>query len=260
MSLAKFVIYFVITSFIGYIYETIAMSLWGGKWENRGFLFGPIIPIYGFGATLGTIVFDFIYPNTSPLIIFLSGAIVSFILEYPTHYFLEKVFHQKWWDYTKAPFNINGRVCLPATLGFGLGGLVIILVINPIILPIVQSISNTVADVIGFFLTIFVSVDVATTVAYISDFEDRVAYYNDKLDKKLGDKIDNVLDEDNALKDKFYSAVDKVSEGKDAIIENADNVIDGIMEKTSGLYKITLKRFVKYRKNIVERFTDKDER
>ena len=121
MSINGFVLYFIVLSFIGYIYETIAMTIWSGKFDNRGFLFGPIIPIYGVGATLGTILFSYLWTNATNVQIFLTGVIVSAVIEYPTHYILEKVFNQTWWDYTNAPLNINGRICLPAAIGFGIG-------------------------------------------------------------------------------------------------------------------------------------------
>ena len=91
--LSRYNIYFIILSFAGYIYECLAMVLWTGKWDNRGFLFGPVIPIYGVGALFGSILFSVYMPEHTPLQVFLIGMFASAILEYVVHYALEKMFN-----------------------------------------------------------------------------------------------------------------------------------------------------------------------
>ncbi|MBQ5553980.1 MAG: putative ABC transporter permease, partial [Erysipelotrichaceae bacterium] len=88
-----YMIYFSLLSVVGYFYECIAMTFWAGKWDNRGFLFGPAIPIYGTGALLGTLLFTYIYTDYTPLTVFLVSMAASAVLEYVVHYVLEKIFH-----------------------------------------------------------------------------------------------------------------------------------------------------------------------
>lgn len=102
--------------FMGWVYESLAMTIWTGKWENRGFLFGPLIPIYGFGDITLTIVLS-IY-HLSNLQVFILSVLGSVILEISTSILLEKLFHAYWWDYSGVPLNFQGRICLPASLGF----------------------------------------------------------------------------------------------------------------------------------------------
>lgn len=259
MNLNRYIIYFIILSFCGYVYEIIAMSIWSGKWENRGFLFGPVIPIYGVGATLGTILFTNLLPNPRPITVFLIGAIASFVLEYPTHYILEKKFHRKWWDYTNAPLNINGRVCLPATIGFGVGAIVIINIFNPFIIPILERMSDSLANGLALLFAVTFTWDLATTIAYISDFEDRVAHLvDDVIDEHIEDILDNILDEDKAVKDVFYSAVDKVNDKASSAKHLAGKGINKI-SNASKLYKLTVKRFVREKRIRLRRFKNKDE-
>ncbi|MBE5960965.1 MAG: hypothetical protein E7256_06195 [Lachnospiraceae bacterium] len=119
--------YFFIFSFFGWIYESLFVSIREKRWTNRGFLNGPIIPIYGAGATLLYIAFFndrtvslTEYANVRNItIIFLSGMILASILEYVTSYAMEKMFHAKWWDYSDYPLNIQGRISLRSSVFWG---------------------------------------------------------------------------------------------------------------------------------------------
>lgn len=166
---------FCIFSFLGWIYECIYCSLKSGHWENRGFLFGPVCPIYGVGATLCVVVFG-ILPEVLRLPaagdikaipywqIFLISCIGSAIIEYMTSYVLEKIFHSLWWDYSNVPLNINGRICLPATLGFGLAGVLIVKLIVPVVLSVKMAIPATIGQLAALILMFMIGCDVALTV------------------------------------------------------------------------------------------------
>ena len=158
-------IYFSIFSVIGYFYESLAMTIWAGKWDNRGFLYGPAIPIYGLGALLGTLLFEYLYPDYTPTSVFFISMAASAILEYVVHYLLEQIFHAYWWDYSKSPFNINGRICLPASIGFGIAGLVVVYVINPAVLPVINELKETTADLIALICTIIFTADLTLTLS-----------------------------------------------------------------------------------------------
>ena len=101
----RYTITFFIFSFLGWVWETIYCSLRVHKLVNRGFLYGPICPIYGFGALLGFIIYDLVKTGYLPELewwaIFILGFIVSMVLEYPTSWVLEKLFDARWWDYSK---------------------------------------------------------------------------------------------------------------------------------------------------------------
>lgn len=249
MNINGFVIYFILLSFIGYLYETIAMTIWSGKFDNRGFLYGPIIPIYGIGAVLGTLIFNYWLTEATGIQIFLVGVFVSMLIEYPTHYILEKVFNQKWWDYTKAPLNINGRVCLPAALGFGIAALIIIKVFNPFLIPIINSINETLQNVLSLLFIGLFAYDLATTISIISDFEDRVANLGEKIDDSLENLLSNVLNEDKPFKDKAYKVLYAPRNAKEKIVNT--QVISKTTEKLSSFrkenYKKVIRRYKKYK-------------
>ena len=123
---------FLAYSFLGWTCETIYCSIGQGKFVNRGFLNGPLCPVYGFGA-MAVLVFLRPIQNNIPLL-FLCGMLVTSIIEYITGYLLEKLFATKWWDYSTYRFNIHGRVCLRNSLMFGVLSVVAARVVDPVVL------------------------------------------------------------------------------------------------------------------------------
>ncbi len=190
MIVARLFNYFIVFSVIGWLYECTFCTFKNGAWENRGFLFGPICPIYGAGVVLAMVVFHFLPQKANaehPIwLIFCICAFGSMILEYLTSYVLERVFHAVWWDYSKVPLNINGRVCLPATCGFGLAGIVVVRGIIPFVqsLPVENyPLANELFALVFMFI---MGVDMALTVAsltkIVSQLERAEASFNEKAD------------------------------------------------------------------------------
>ncbi len=208
--ITTYIIYFFVLSAAGYVYETIAMTIWGGKWDNRGFFYGPLIPIYGAGALGGTLLFTYFIHDNTPLKVFLIGMIASAVLEYSVHYVLEKIFHQVWWDYSKSIWNINGRICLPASVGFGVAGVLIIFVINPWLIPLILKISAAARTVISLVLIGIFVLDFIFTVRHLKgenhSLEKRYESFNRIMDRRVG----KVINESMALNKKVYVIFDKI--------------------------------------------------
>lgn len=137
MIVSKYFVWFIIYSFMGWIYESTYCTIRKHHWENRGFLHGPIVPIYGVGALLASILFSELpisgLQEAGNLKIILICFFGSIVLEYTTSWGLEKLFHAYWWDYSDVFCNINGRVCLPASIGFGCAGILVVRVIYPFV-------------------------------------------------------------------------------------------------------------------------------
>ena len=123
-------LWFMIYSVVGWIYESILCSVAQKKFINRGFLNGPYCPIYGSGAVLVILVLGKL---TNPFLLFFAGALLTCSLEYLTSFVMEKLFHARWWDYSKRKFNINGRVCLIGAVVFGAFSTVLVLWIHPLV-------------------------------------------------------------------------------------------------------------------------------
>ncbi|MBC8544071.1 putative ABC transporter permease [Bianquea renquensis] len=132
-------ILFFLYSAIGWLVESIYVSVSKGHWVNRGFLNGPICPVYGTGAIL--IILLLTPLKEYPPLVFLTSLLVVSIVEYVTAWILETIFHAKWWDYSNKRFNIKGRVCLLNALEFGVLGLALMYGIHPCVTELLGRIS-----------------------------------------------------------------------------------------------------------------------
>jgi len=174
MSLGMYILIFYTYSFLGWCFESFG-SIFNPrvkKFVNRGFLIGPICPVYGSGVVLITFLLRK-YADDIPALFFLS-MLVSGTLEYLTSYFMEKLFNARWWDYHNRKFNINGRVCLEMLIPFGIGGTVIAHFLNPMFIDFFSKIDPkilTIAIVLMVFINI---VDYIISFVVISRFKKAV--------------------------------------------------------------------------------------
>ncbi|MBS6043935.1 MAG: putative ABC transporter permease, partial [Clostridium baratii] len=142
--------YFTIYSFLGWLSETIYCYIIDKKFTYRGFLYGPVCPIYGFG---GIIVTECLRGMKGNIIeVFFGGMILASILEYITSYVLQKLFNMKWWDYSEHKFNINGRVCLLNSTMFGILAVVIVYVLEHLFKNTVVYIQHKIFFPVSFFI------------------------------------------------------------------------------------------------------------
>lgn len=155
--LTQWVIFFFIYCFFGWIWETSFVSLRKKKWVNRGFLNGPLIPIYGFGAII-ILLLTMTFKN-SLVLIFILGMIGATIIEYITGYALIQLFNKKYWDYSNQKFNINGHICLYTSFAWGFFSLLLVKLIHPNIRQVVLNIPNYLIDIISIVLIIILIYD-----------------------------------------------------------------------------------------------------
>ncbi|MDO4369414.1 MAG: putative ABC transporter permease [bacterium] len=128
-------------SFLGYIVEMIFCLIVDKELTNRGYLIGPLCPIYGIGATLIYLLLNNLKEH--PIIIFFLSMCICFIVEYLASFLLEKIFYKnKWWDYSNMKFNINGRVYIPYCIAFGIFGVLVVSVINPLFTKLINYFHN----------------------------------------------------------------------------------------------------------------------
>ncbi len=120
----------IIYSILGWCGEMIYCSAGQRKLcEKRGFLNGPVCPIYGHGALVVLLCLHGGCKN--PLLTFLLGAVLTSLVEYITSFAMEKLFHMRWWDYSQYKFHLNGRVCLLNSTLFGLASVFLCHFANP---------------------------------------------------------------------------------------------------------------------------------
>ena len=165
----KYFYIFIIYSVIGWFMEVVIVSSKKRKVTARGFLIGPWCPIYGFGALFITVLLRKYYED--PIALFVMSFLIGTILEYVTSYLMEKMFYARWWDYSDHRFQINGRVSLTTSLGFGLLGLILVYVFNPLFLRIIKNIPPLIFNVIIVIVLLFFITDVIVSFRIISNIK-----------------------------------------------------------------------------------------
>jgi len=186
-------IYFILFMFystLGWIMEMLVTGIPNKKFINRGFLIGPYLPIYGSGALLIIILLKPYHKDY--LVLFVMSVIVCSIIEYLTNYVMEKIFKARWWDYSNMPFNINGRICLPFSIAFGILGSIIVL-LNNYIYPFISTYSIiSIAIIFIILLTIFIT-DLIVSFNIISNIELSAQNLKKDYSEEISKKVKKVL-------------------------------------------------------------------
>ena len=186
-SLYQTLAYFLIYSCLGWCLEVIYAAVTTGKLVNRGFLNGPVCPIYGFGMIIVLYALTPLVDNT--LLLYLGGVILPSALELVGGWALYKLYRTRWWDYSDYPFNIGGYICLEFSLLWGVGTLVVMRIVHPIIAGLVAMVPTLVGVILMCILYAVYATDVVATAIAASTLADTL----DTMEK-LGDSIHAVSD------------------------------------------------------------------
>ena len=186
-SLYQTLAYFLIYSCLGWCLEVVYAAVTTGKLVNRGFLNGPVCPIYGFGMVIVLYALTPLVDNT--LLLYLGGVILPSALELVGGWALYKLYRTRWWDYSDYPFNIGGYICLEFCLLWGVGTLVVMHIVHPIIAGLVAMVPTLVGVILMCILYAVYATDVVATAIAASTLADTL----DTMEK-LGDSIHAVSD------------------------------------------------------------------
>ena len=222
---------FIIYAFIGWCTEVSYAALDRGIFVNRGFLNGPYCPIYGCGVVIVVAVLTPLKDNL--LILFAGSLLLTSILEYITGFILEKVFHNKWWDYSNKPFNLHGYVCLKFSIYWGLACTFIMDVIHPIIYKGITMIPHILGVVLLSIVMAVFAVDCGVTVTTILKFNKRL-----KVMDEMAAKIHKLSDE---IGENIYENVTTAVERSEEFQETHEELLTKISDKKENIKEIILK-------------------
>ena len=157
---------FILFSFLGWVVEVIYSLIVDKQFVNRGFLFGPVCPIYGFGVLL---VYICLQPLIAyPVALFFCSALLVSVLELATGAILERLFNQKWWDYSNYPLNFKGYICLRFSALWGIGCLLFVYFVLPFTLQILKLLPFYISSIFIAFALAIMIIDTFFTIASIS--------------------------------------------------------------------------------------------
>lgn len=152
---------FFLYCFFGWLWEAFYVFVSTGQWVNRGFLHGPFLPIYGFGALI-------ILWLTAPVkeniwMIFLLGMLGATALEYISGVMIEQLFHVRYWDYSSFPLNLNGYICVPCSIFWGFFSIFLVRQMHSRVNNWMLSVPKTVGLIFSIILILLFSADVISS-------------------------------------------------------------------------------------------------
>jgi uncharacterized membrane protein len=226
LSLIEWVFIFCTYSVIGYIWETIYCSIRERKLVNRGFMKGPFLPIYGFGVCAMLIAAAPFSDHVLPACF--SGMVCATVLEFITGDLMEHLFKVRYWDYSKEKFNLNGYICLGASLGWFAATFVVNEILHPPlkkimagILPsdmlIIDIVVMSIA-VIDFALSFKAAMDLRAILVKMEKARHDMKLMQKRLDfiialasEEAGNRYDEIKDDLSDKLDKIGNVYDDVS-------------------------------------------------
>lgn len=231
---------FLIYAFIGWCTEVSYAALDTGKFVNRGFLNGPVCPVYGCGVLVVVLILTPLKENL--LILFVGSVVLTTVIEFVTGFLLEKLFHNQWWDYSDEPFNVCGYICLKFSILWGLACTFVMDILHPMIYKLIQIVPHIPGLILMIVFVIAFCCDIGITVSGILKFNkrlrlmDEIAHRLHDISDEIGENIyENVtvaLEKNEEYKAKFaekneeYKIImeDKKEELQERIGETKDNI------------------------------------
>lgn len=246
----QWILYFYIYCFIGWVWESCFESVKYRKWINRGFMHGPFLPIYGFGAM--AMLLTTIPVREHLALVFLFGMTAATILEYITGVLMEKLFHMRYWDYSEQFLNVKGHICLKCSLAWGMFSLLLVRVIHVRVEKIVFLLPEQIEQAVTFLLTLIIVADFTVSFYEALDlrhFLDTVLAGNEEL-MKLHERLENIpalLEEDKErIKGSFNERMRRAN-------KKAYEAAEGILKRNPGAvskhHKQTLQQLREQMKN-----------
>ena len=236
-SVLNYVLMFFIFSAIGWTIESIYCSIGNKKLINRGFLYGPLCPIYGTGALVFEVL---VTPLSQPvgkrwLLVVIVGMILADTVEYFTSYIMEKLFNARWWDYSENFLNLHGRICFKHTCYWGLFSFIFVYAVSPAYKYVIGFVPQDIRNIaVGVILAVFL-IDLVFTVKATMDIHKlmkKIDFFKTSLNE-YGDIIRLAAESIKDATEITYS--DKKTELVNQFKDIKESV-DALNEKSSQLY------------------------
>lgn len=267
---------FIIYAFLGWCSEVAFAAVNKGKFVNRGFLNGPVCPIYGVGMLI--VVLCLWNLRDRPLLLFLGSALLTTALEFVTGFVLERFFHDKWWDYSDMPFNIKGYVCLKFTILWGLAASFIIGAIHrfiymliektPFVLGAILLAVFSAAFIADFIVTLTALVKLPKKLKAMAEAERALRAVSDKIGENISDTTiaakekGEALAEENKLRlEELKAEYEKKKKEFSAMLERnfvQRRIFKAFPNLKNGRYKAIFDRISELKLKVTEKDNEKD--
>lgn len=210
-SLIDLILLFFVYSFAGWCTEVVFAAVNTGKFVNRGFLNGPLCPIYGYGILPVLYLLEPVKNNL--LILFAASVIITSLAELVTGFLAEKILHLRLWDYSDIPFNLGGYICLKFSLAWGFACVFVIRLIHPLLAALISLIPPmpglvlvcvfSAAFLADLVLTMIEALKLPKRIQAINDLENALRTISDGIGENLSGTVFSVQEKNEALKERM---------------------------------------------------------
>ncbi len=251
-SLYELIWVFIIYSFFGWCLEVVISTIQNGKFSNRGFLNGPFCPIYGFGVVA---VLSILAPVRGNLFAFFIGSmLLTTFLEFFVGFVLEKKYNQRWWDYSKEPFNLFGYICLWVSVAWGVACTLMAYLFQPVVDSFIRWLPVEIGNIAIIIIAVVLLVDTIVTLVSLSKLKRKMHRL-----KEIGERIEKLSDVfGQNLSDSTVSVMKLNEKNKQEIEQLKHKYTTVLNEKIVG-YKRIKKAFPQVRLVKFNRASDKTE-
>ena len=221
-----------IYSCLGWCCEVAFAALKTGKFVNRGFLNGPVCPIYGFGVLSVVLVLEPVKDNL--LLLFFGSMVFTSLLEFIAGFAMERIFHDKWWDYSNNPFNIKGYICLEFSIIWGIACVLVVDIIHPIIMKLVNALPHTLGLwLMGALYVLLVTDAVLTLVELLKlpkrfkameELEAAITAVSDAMGENIYDSVERGRQRSEAFNEKHPDIAEKSREYMADMLEKRSEI------------------------------------
>lgn len=239
-TLGQWILFFYVYCFFGWIFESVYVSLKKHKFVNRGFMYGPFLPIYGSGAILALFVTIPVRDNYVQM--YLLGAIATTILEYVTGVVMETVFKIRYWDYSRQKFNFQGHICLSSTITWGFLVVFIVKVVHKPVESLILSLSGYVYELLVYGLTLYFVADFTLAFKEAIELRELLVYMEKAKNdmERMRKRLDVVI---AVADDELNQKVEGIREKRQLYAEALEERVEMYKERVSGNTEKVLKRF-----------------
>lgn len=227
-----------IYSFIGWCAEVCIAAVHKRKFINRGFVAGPLCPIYGTGAVAFAVFLPDLKDNF--FFLFLGGAILASFIEFITGVLLEKIFHKKWWNYSNIRFNFDGYICLRYSLLWGLFAVLLICFANPFLTSLFRMIPHLAGSIILWVLSALLLLDTVCTALALLGMQKKVKRFSAITDGMV--QVSGILE--NAITKRIQKRMQKAFPALEDGISAEKKEKEQVFAKGCGFYKLVALFFI----------------
>ena len=219
-------------SFLGWCCEVAFAAVRRGIFVNRGFLNGPVCPIYGFGVLIVLLVLEPVKENLA--LLFFGSMVLTSALEFFIGFIMEQFFHDKWWDYSENPFNIKGYICLEFSLVWGAACVLVVDVIHPMIFKLICAIPEKLSLWLMVFLTAVLISDAVITLwnmlklpkrlRAIDELEKAMTAVSDAIGEKVYEGVEHSKERSEAFDEKHPELAERRKEAFEEVLEKRSEI------------------------------------